>query len=94
MNARLSPEEFAQVPDVRAERRLHHETFLYEHLATARRARAAMERAVSCGEFTEHDGARMRALTQAREHYRVLLNMGGAFDSLLAQMAQAEGLTP
>lgn len=91
---KLSADEFAQVPDARTERRQHHETFLYEHLMAARRERAAMERAASCGEFTQHDGARMRALTQAREHYRVLLNMGGAFDSLLAQMAHAEGLTP
>lgn len=87
----LSVDEFAFL-DHAAARREQAETFLYLHLSTAARSRLAMDRATNYVEYAEHDRAWRHAVGEAVKHYRALLNMGGAMDALLAQMAAAEGL--
>ena len=70
------------------------ETFLYEHLSIAARARMRMDASRSWStEYHTDYRAREIALAQASRHYRALLSMG-AIDPLLAQMAMTEGLTP
>lgn len=96
----LSPAESAisepeeAPPDTDAARELV-ESLLYEHVATASRARRAMDRLAWCAEYHAHYRAREVALAAASRNYQRLIAMGGRISALLARMIDAEGgLTP
>lgn len=92
----LSPDE--QVldespgPEIEHGSREWHETWLYEHLTTAARARVRMDSAKSWSvQYHEDFRARENAIAKACDHYRALREMG-EIEPLLAQMALTEGL--
>jgi len=71
------------------------ETFLYEHLMLAARARLRMDSARKWGpEYDRDYRAREIALDAASKHYRALLDLGGEIEPLLAAMILKERLTP
>jgi hypothetical protein len=91
---RLSPDEDRIGGSVVAARREQLETFLYEHLAIAARARLRIDASRSWShEYHLDYRAREIALEAASRHYRALTELGG-IEPLLAQMAKNEGLAP